>query len=78
MPYNKNQIITQLQRTRDHLIDRRMEIIQNPKPTYSIEQQEIKWGEYLEILNKSLKAVEDELSRYDLAEPYEYETEIYQ
>lgn len=53
----------------------RQEILTNPKPSYSIDQQEFKWNEYLDMLNKTIAQLQSELQSFD--ELFELDSTIY-
>lgn len=50
-----------LKETLQNLIITRRDILANPKPTYQIDQQEFKWNEYLDTLNKAIKQIREDL-----------------
>jgi hypothetical protein len=75
MARTDDQIMTQLLRTRDNLLDRRLELLQKPKPTYDIDGQTVKWNEYLDLLNKSMAAIDEQIKEQE--GPYELETTGY-
>lgn len=69
MALTDEQLQTKLLSTRDELIQRRLDVVSKPKPSYNIDGQEVKWSEYLKQLDASIKAIADELIKFD--GPYE-------
>ena len=59
----------------DRAILTRQKILLNPKPSYSIDGQEFKWAEYLEVLNKTIAQLQKEIQSYD--GPFEIDSVVY-
>ncbi len=60
---------TVLRNIRQQILERIEEITAAPKPTYSIDGQEVKWAEYLKSLRESVDWI-DQLERKSQA-PFE-------
>jgi hypothetical protein len=72
MPRSDDEVISLLRQTRDMLIERRIDILTHPKPSYNIDGQEFKWNEYLKQLNETLKNINNELQAAE--GPFEVES----
>ncbi len=75
MPRTDEENVERLQEIRDQLIDRIGSITAKPKPTYDIDGQMVKWAEYLDILRKQLKDINEMIANED--GPFEIETQGY-
>lgn len=75
MPLTDEQLTTKLQNTRDELVQRRLDVISKPRPTYNIDGQEVKWSEYLKQLDASIASINKELVQD--SGPYEEVTVAY-
>lgn len=65
MALTDDQLQAKLLSTRDELIQRRLDVVSKPKPSYNIDGQEVKWAEYLKQLDASIKAITAELAQFD-------------
>jgi hypothetical protein len=63
-PMTDDQVIQKLRETRDRIINTRLDLLENPKPNYNIDGQQIDWADYLDSLNKALDAVEKQIGKY--------------
>ena len=72
MALSDEEQLAKLQEARDNILSLIVSITTNPKPTYNIDGQEVKWAEYLDMLRKNLAAIEDMIN--DKEGPYELET----
>lgn len=51
--------------TRDNLIKVRQAVLSKPKPSYSIDGQEVRWTEYLKQLDASILKINAEIDASD-------------
>lgn len=61
--------------TLQNLLVVRRDLLATPKPTYNIDGQEFKWNEYLDVINKSIKQLREDLR--SAQGPFEEETVSY-
>ena len=70
MPSDQQQIETIKTQTLQQIVDLRV----NPKPTYTIDGQNVSWESYLESLQKTVDWCDQKLSQYD---PFEIRSQGY-
>ena len=70
MPSDQQQIETIKTQTLQQIVDLRV----NPKPTYTIDGQNVSWESYLESLQKTVDWCDKKLSQYD---PFEIRSQGY-
>lgn len=75
MALTQDEQLAKLTEARDNILELIVKVTINPKPTYNIDGQEVKWAEYLDTLRKNLAAIEDLIN--DKEGPYELETIAY-
>jgi hypothetical protein len=63
-PMTDDAVLNQLLLTRDGVINTRLELLKNPKPNYNIDGQDIKWADYLKLLNDSLGVLTKQIAEY--------------
>ena len=75
MALTDEEIQAKLAQTRDELIQRRLDIVSKPKPSYNIDGQEVKWSEYLKQLDASIERIDEDLNKFE--GPFEEVTVAY-
>ena len=75
MALTDEQLQAKLVQTRDELIQRRLDIVSKPKPSYNIDGQEVKWSEYLKQLDASIERIDEDLNKFE--GPFEEVTVAY-
>lgn len=75
MALTDEEIQAKLAQTRDELIQRRLDIVSKPKPSYNIDGQEVKWAEYLKQLDASIARIDEDLNKFE--GPFEEVTVAY-
>jgi len=60
---------------RDNIVARLKDISENPKPSYVIDGQEIRWQEYFTSLMNALDKINEQIDRND--GPFEERTKVY-
>lgn len=60
-----DEIRAALVETRDNLIKTRLAVLSKPKPSYSIDGQEVRWTEYLKQLDSSISKLNSEIDSID-------------
>ena len=66
---------TDLEDALDNIRARIKEITAAPKPTYTVDGQTVKWGEYLEQLLRAEKQLAEAVTRED--GPFEERTQVF-
>lgn len=61
-------IAAQLQTAMESLVTAYVTACANPKPTYSVDGQNVSWGEYLRMLQDGIKATAELLGTFDPVE----------
>lgn len=61
----------------DRAIITRQNILDKPKPTYDIDGQRFEWAEYLEVLNKTIDKLKQDIQDLDNDSPFEIESQVY-
>lgn len=69
------QNLASLMASRDNVIALIQTVTTKPRPSYSIDGQNVKWSEYFEMLTKQLDVLMKLIQAYD--EPYETTSTIY-
>ena len=75
MALTDEQLQAKLVQTRDELIQRRLDVVSKPKPSYNIDGQEVKWSEYLKQLDASIERIDEDLNKFE--GPFEEVTVAY-
>lgn len=65
MAMTDDEIVAKLREARDNLVNQKLDLTANPKPSYNIDGQEFKWKEYMEYLDTALANIEQQIRAYD-------------
>ena len=74
MPLPDETILDKLYLSRDNLIQQKLDLTLNPKPTYNIDGQQIEWTAYLKYLDNALTDIMKIIQVYE--GPYEETTQF--
>jgi len=66
-----------LRKSRDNILTVIESVTAEPKPTYNIDGQSVKWGEYLKQLQDSLASIEEMISAADTDQYGEFMSSMY-
>lgn len=75
MALTTDEVLAKLYEARDNLVNIKIQITTNPKPSYNIDGQEVKWGEYLKQIDDALMRTNAAIN--DAEGPFEEETVAY-
>lgn len=58
-------VLSGLKTARQQIVDRIVEVTENPKPSYREGGREYKWAEYLAELRKQLGGIQETIQQFD-------------
>ena len=66
--------LTQVQLIKTQTLSVLVEITASPKPSYNIDGQQVRWGQYLAQLQSTVKWADEQINSED---PFEIQTQAY-